>query len=322
MRIKPGDIYRVGNESRRPQHQRDRSDIRIIGRGAVWREHAGGRRRHLQQAAGIGERRREDFADERDRRQRIVPGGRAARPRVGGRCQKHQAARLLGIRERKRGRFRRSPGMADDDRLLDAERIHQCGERPCLSERRLVLARAALGPAMAGPVEEQQFGAGFEQRPRRHHLVLEIGAGAMDEDDRRQLGRGRRRHMHEVDARPVDGRECADRRIAPLDQPDAGPRHAGQDKHQGKQEIDGGEGDVHAYCMIREREPGSCRGRRIRCLRRPALPKASRPRSGRCASSDRFPARGDRLSAPSPSCRCFSGSAPFPTGRRNGAARG
>ena len=148
--------------------------------------------------------------------------------------------------------------MADDDRLLDAEQIHQRGERPCLPERRLVLAGAALGPAMAGPVEEQQFGAAFEQRPRRHHLVVEIGAGAMDEDDRRQVGRGRRRHMHEVDARPVDDRECADRRIAPLDQPGAGPRHAGQDEHQGKQEIETARAMFMRTGRYVKGEPGSC----------------------------------------------------------------
>ena len=90
---------------------------------------------------------------------------------------------------------------------LDAEPIHQCGERRCLAGRRLV-AGAALGPAMAGPVEEQHLGAAFEQRPRRHHLVVQIGAGAMDEDERRQLGPAGAGTWTKWMPRAVDDREA------------------------------------------------------------------------------------------------------------------
>ena len=162
------------------------------------------------------------------------------------RCKQHEAGRLLGIGEREGGRLGRAERMADDNRLVDADRIHQRGQRLCLAERRIVFARAAFGPAEPRPVEEQQFGAAFEQRPQRHHLVPEIGAGAVDEDDWRQVGLGRARHMHEVNARAVGDDEVADRRIAALDLPHAKARDPRQHEHQSKQQGDRSGDDVHA----------------------------------------------------------------------------
>ena len=40
MRVEPGDVDRIGAERRRPQHQRDRGDVRIVRRHLVRREHA------------------------------------------------------------------------------------------------------------------------------------------------------------------------------------------------------------------------------------------------------------------------------------------
>ena len=193
--------------------------------------------------------------------------------------------------------------MADEDRLADAEPLHQRGDRRCLAGRRLVAA-AALRPAMAGPVEEQHLGAAFEQGPQRHHLILQIGAGAVDEDDRRQLGIGRRRHVDEMHAacrrhrrscRPADcGARSARRR----------PRAAGEGEDQGQQESERGGEEVHAQGvrsgaeLVQGRSGFCAASLRIKCLRRPALPTAWRPRSGRCASSDRWRAPAARLRAP------------------------
>ena len=136
--------------------------------------------------------------------------------------------------------------MTDDNRRANAEFVHQRGQRSGLAERRLVSV-AALGPAMPRPVDEQQLGAAIEQGPKRHHLIHEVCTGAVDENDGRQLWIGRRGDMHEMHARPVGDGKRADGRVAALDQPGAGPRDTGQHEHQGKQKVDRGGDDVHAF---------------------------------------------------------------------------
>ena len=71
---------------------------------------------------------------------------------------------------------------------------------------------------MARPIEEQQFGAAFEQRLQRHHLIIEVGGGAVEEHQGRQrpLGRG---NMDIVQAGAADIAEMPDRRVTALDLP-------------------------------------------------------------------------------------------------------
>ena len=177
---------------------------------------------------------------------------------MGRRGEQHEAARLSGIGQRECRRLGRAERMADDDRLADAELVHQRGERSCLAERRLV-AGAALGPAMARPVEEQQLGAASSNGLSGTIWSFRLALAPWMKTIGGRSGFGRRRHMHEMHARAVGGRERADRRVAPLDQPGADPRDPGQHEHQGKQEIDRGEDDVHAYRTIRgNASAGSC----------------------------------------------------------------
>ena len=130
--------------------------------------------------------------------------------------------------------------------LVDAETVHQPGDGVGLRRRALIVAGAACRPAEARPVEEDHLGAAFEQRPDRQHLIPEVGAGAMDEDDRRQLGILRRRHVDIVDAGAVDVGKFAGRRIAPLDQPRAGAGDTGKGKDEREEEGTGGVNEVHA----------------------------------------------------------------------------
>ncbi len=98
---------------------------------------------------------------------------------------------------------------------------------------------------MARPVEEEHLRPPFEQRPQGQHLVLQIGACAVNEDDWRQVGVWRGRHMHIVNARAIDLGEFADRRVAPLDHPRAHPGQADEDEEQREQEGEGGVDQVH-----------------------------------------------------------------------------
>lgn len=139
---------------------------------------------------------------------------------------------------------RAAEGMGDDDCVADSQPVHQRGNGIRLLRQRLIAS--ALRPAEPRAVQEQHFGATLEQGPQRQHLVLEIGAGAMDEDDRRQLGAGGRRDMDIMDARAIDLGERAGRRAASLDQPDAGAGDAGEGKEESNEEEEGGADEVHA----------------------------------------------------------------------------
>jgi hypothetical protein len=151
----------------------------------------------------------------------------------------------------KRRGDRAAEGMRDDDGLFHTEAVHQRGDRIGLRGQRFVVATSR--PAEARAVEEQHFGAALERRLQRQHLVLEVGAGAVDEDDWRQAGAGGRRDMDVMDARAVDLGELADRRTAPLDQPDPGAGDTGQGKEERDDEKERGADEVHVV-KIRRRE--------------------------------------------------------------------
>ena len=211
----------LARKGRRPQHQRDRGPRQIVVRHRVGREDAGRRAVHAQpsrpdwqssprtasRARGIGG-------------QLVVPGGRAARPRMGGRRQEDEARASCSGWSSAKAAATAPPNEWPTMIALSMPRW-SISARSCRPGRPGSRCRwPASRPAMAGPVEEQHLGAAFEQRPQRQHLVVQIGAGAMDEDHRRQVGIWRRRDVDVVDAGAVDVDEAADRRIAPLDQPE------------------------------------------------------------------------------------------------------
>ena len=137
--------------------------------------------------------------------------------------------------EREGSRDRSAEGMADDDGLADAEAIHQAGDQSGLLALFLVPMTAAR-PAVTGPVEEEHFGLAFEQRPQRHHLVVQIGACAVDEDNGRKARAFRSGNVNIMQGNAVDVGKAADGRVAPLDQPGDYPRAAGKNQKQRKQE--------------------------------------------------------------------------------------
>lgn len=158
--------------------------------------------------------------------------------------QEDEAERLFRMVSRKGGGDRAAKGMADDDGLGETEAIHQRGD--CVSLRRQRFVVAAFRPAEARPVEKQHLGTAFEQRPERQHLVVEVGAGAMDENDRRQIAAGGSRDMDVVDPGAVDLGELTHWRIAALNHPEAGTGNAGQGKDGRDEEEKRGEDEVHA----------------------------------------------------------------------------
>ena len=105
---------------------------------------------------------------------------------MGGGGEEDEAPCLFGMVEREGRGDRPAEGMADDDGRADAEAVHQAGDQRCLLAL-FVMAAAAAGPAVTGAIEEEHFRPAFEQRPQRHHLVVQIGAGAVDEDDGRKV---------------------------------------------------------------------------------------------------------------------------------------
>ena len=62
---------------------------------------------------------------------------------------------------------------------------------------------------MARPVNEQHFGAPGKRACKGFELVAQIAAGAVDEDQRRQIGGGWTRQMQGIDAEAANIGELA-----------------------------------------------------------------------------------------------------------------
>ncbi len=121
----------------------------------------------------------------------------------------------IRMAQRKACDHRAGKGMADDDRLADAALFHQPGDRIGLTIRPGVFRPAALGKAVAGAVDEQHLGAALQQGTEGRHLVQHVAAGAVDEDDGRQICGRACGHEHAVHAEAADidalagiGRRC------------------------------------------------------------------------------------------------------------------
>ena len=139
---------------------------------------------------------------------------------------------------------------------------------------------------------------------QRHHLVVKIGASAVNEDNGRKRGTFGRRDVDVMQPDAVDVSEGTYRRVAPLDQPGVGARHDRQHQKQCEQESERGGEKVHDG----QRGPvgAGLRCGAVRCLRPRVLRTASPPRSGRCASSDRCRERAAMPRAQAHCGRCSS----------------
>ena len=184
---------------------------------------------------------------------------------MGGSGQKDEALCLSRMIQREGSRHRTAEGMGDDDRLLNAKVLHQGGKRRGLTRLRVV-ASAALRPAVSRPVDEEKFRVAFEPWTKRQHLVEQIAARAVQEDDGRKVGSAGAGHVHIVDGCAADLGEAADRLVAPFDQPRASPGQPHQNENQGQKEGYEGVGKVHATEVRRPPDfgrpvvmPASCR---------------------------------------------------------------
>ena len=148
------------------------------------------------------------------------------------------------VGERKGGGDSAAEGVSDNDGVLHAQFVHQRGDGVGLTEGGFVGSTAAR-PAMARAVEKQHLGTAFEKRTERKHLVLEVAARAVDEDQRRQVAVGRAGDVHIVHPGSGDRHEFTCRGIAALDQPRADAADAGQAEKQGEHKRDECRDEIH-----------------------------------------------------------------------------
>ena len=77
------------------------------------------------------------------------------------------------------------------------------------------------------------------------HRIVQIAAGAMQEDDRRQVGIVPGGNANQMHVGAVGGHEDAGRRVAPLDHDDADTRDRHQDENERDKRCDDGGKHVH-----------------------------------------------------------------------------
>lgn len=130
----------------------------------------------------------------------------------GGR-EEEQAGGFVRMAQAEGGGDRAAEGMADDDRLFDAALLHQSGDCICLAGGDGVLRTAAFGIAMTGAIDEQHFRPAFECGAEGHDLVEQIAAGAVNEDQSRQIRIFWRRDVDRIHAVAADIGQFADIRI-------------------------------------------------------------------------------------------------------------
>ena len=135
------------------------------------------------------------------------------------RRDQHQPGNALRKIERERQRQRTAPGMTDDDDAIDVEGIEHVAQHRGLIGRRTPLAAFARAKAEARPIDEDDAMARGEMFAERQMHVLEIGAGAVQNHDRRRARRGSARsHFDYVLRETADIDETATRPMQPLDQ--------------------------------------------------------------------------------------------------------
>ncbi|EGE55990.1 hypothetical protein RHECNPAF_770024 [Rhizobium etli CNPAF512] len=214
----PFEIGGVVAEGAGPQHQRWAGPFDVIERARIGTEDI--QRAALQPA----EPQRHDDgvieqpADDRRRRDMIIPVD-AARPGMGGGCQKEQAGCLFGMAQAEGCGDRAAERMTDNDRPLDAACLHQPGDRVRLAGRHRIFGAAAFGIAVTGAIDEEHFGPALECGAEGDELVEQIAAGAVNEDESRQIGMFRTLDMDGIHAIAADIRQFTDIGIGLFESP-------------------------------------------------------------------------------------------------------
>ncbi len=133
------------------------------------------------------------------------------------RREEEQTERLFGMFQREAGGDRRAKRMACYDCLVDAALVHQTGDGVGLTIGKAIFRAATLGIAMAGAVDEQQVGTALQRPAKGEELVAQIAAGAMDEQDRRQVRGRSSRQQHRIHPEAADIDQLTDTGRIPLD---------------------------------------------------------------------------------------------------------
>ena len=267
----------------------------------------------LFQAAQAGrddERVGEQPADDRHRRQRVIPVD-AARPWMGRRRQEQQAGRPLWMPYGKGCSNCAAEGMADDDGPFDRKRRQEFGDGIRLAGGKGIFGAATLGIAMAGAVDKDHFRSTFQGRSKSLHLILQIAAGAMDEDQRREIGAHRFRDVERVDAVTADVGKRADIGVIALD---GLGLSGGIDKGDRQKNNEEKKCDQHRYCKPWMRPTQYCRafypirrrkltGLSIRCGCRLIFPLAYPSAAVRGGWPDRWRESAARLRESAGPCR-------------------
>src|SRR5579883_1906058 len=223
------DILRIGRELRRPQHQPRRAAPRVFGRRPLRHEHAGDAAADHEQPQRQRQRMREQWSDHPRGGERVVPGD-AAGPRMGHGREQHEAGDALREIERQRRGERAGPGVAENDRPLDAELAQCLRDQRGLTPRRGIAASAGtIAEAVAGPIDQNDAAPRRERVPEGEPLVLEIAARAMQQHDRRTGGRTRRRQIDDMQPAAGGGHEATRGWMDAFKPRDADCRDAGAD---------------------------------------------------------------------------------------------
>ncbi len=99
---------------------------------------------------------------------------------------------------------RPAEGVADDDRPRHASHVHQLCDRIRLAIGAIIRPPAALGVAVARPVDEKHLRAALEGRSKGMHLIEQVAARTVNEDERDQVSLRSRRQVDAVHAEAAD----------------------------------------------------------------------------------------------------------------------
>ena len=115
------------------------------------------------------------------------------------------AGKLVGMVYGEGRRDRPAQGVADHDRPLDPEAFQQAREDARMTARQVnVVPAAPARMAVSGPVDEDQPAPALQEFEEDAFLLAQIAAGAMDENDRQQIGVFARRVIGIVQAHVAD----------------------------------------------------------------------------------------------------------------------
>lgn len=133
------------------------------------------------------------------------------------RCNEHQPSGAVREIERKSQRQRGAPGVADQDRAIDAEPVEHVPQHGRLKGGRTALPVLARAKTEAWPIDQDHAVTRGEALPEREVHVFEIRSGAVKEDDRCSLRIAVFSNFADMLTKAADIDETAARPMRPID---------------------------------------------------------------------------------------------------------